>query len=280
MSPVGRRRLDRALVDRGLAESRQQAASLIEQSVVLVSGTVADKPARLVAAGEPIELLGPTPRYVSRGGEKLRAALDRFSIDVTGARALDAGASTGGFTDCLLQSGAASVVALDVGRAQLHDRLRRDSRVINLEQHDVRDATLDSVGGIPVDVVTADLSFISLARTIPSLTGEVAARGATVVVLAKPQFEAGRVEASRGKGIIRDPDIHRRTLGEVASALTGSGAAIMGAMPSPITGQAGNIEFLLHAVAHPTGGIRPSASDIESMLDAAVAEAHQPGDPT
>ena len=267
-------------MDRGLAESRQQAASLIEQSVVLVSGTVADKPARLVAAGEPIELLGPTPRYVSRGGEKLRAALDRFSIDVTGARALDAGASTGGFTDCLLQSGAASVVALDVGRAQLHDRLRRDSRVINLEQHDVRDATLDSVGGIPVDVVTADLSFISLARTIPSLTGEVAARGATVVVLAKPQFEAGRVEASRGKGIIRDPDIHRRTLGEVASALTGSGAAIMGAMPSPITGQAGNIEFLLHAVAHPTGGIRPSASDIESMLDAAVAEAHQPGDPT
>jgi 23S rRNA (cytidine1920-2'-O)/16S rRNA (cytidine1409-2'-O)-methyltransferase len=261
-------------VDRGLAESRHQAASLIEQGLVLVSGSRADKPARLVAAGEPVELLGPAPRYVSRGGEKLRAALDRFSIDVTGARALDAGASTGGFTDCLLQAGAASVVAIDVGRGQLHDRLRRDARVTNLEQQDIRDVTLETIGGTAVEVVTADLSFISLARTVPWLTGELAAPGATVVVLAKPQFEAGRVEASRGKGIIRDPDIHRRTLGEVGGALTASGAAIMGVMPSPITGQAGNIEFLLHAVAHPIGTILPSRSDVESMLDAAVTEAH------
>ena len=249
---------------------------MIEQSLVLVSGAVADKPARLVAAGEPIELRGPPPRYVSRGGDKLRAALDRFGIDVGGARVLDAGASTGGFTDCLLQSGAASVVALDVGRAQLHDRLRRDSRVTNLERHDIREVTLETVGGVPVDVVTADLSFISLARTIPSLTGVVAAAGATVVVLAKPQFEAGRVEASRGKGVIRDPDIHRRTLGEVASALTGSGAAIMGVMPSPITGQAGNVEFLFHAVAHPPAGSALSGPEVESMLDAAVDEAHGP----
>ncbi|MGH9097005.1 MAG: TlyA family RNA methyltransferase [Acidimicrobiales bacterium] len=274
--------MDRALVDRGLAESRQQAADLIEQGLVLVSGAQADKPARLVAAGEPLEVVGPARRYVSRGGEKLRAALHRFSIDVGGARALDAGASTGGFTDCLLQAGAASVVAIDVGRAQLHDRLRRDRRVTNLEQHDIRDVTLATVGGIPVDVVTADLSFISLARTIPWLTGELAGPGAAVVVLAKPQFEAGRVEASRGKGIIRDPGIHRRTLGEVAGALAASGAAIMGAMPSPITGQAGNIEFLLHAVAHPTGEIPASRSDVDSMLDAAVAEAHrsaETGDP-
>jgi 23S rRNA (cytidine1920-2'-O)/16S rRNA (cytidine1409-2'-O)-methyltransferase len=252
---------------------------MIEQSRVLVSGAVADKPARLVAAGEPIEVRGPPARYVSRGGEKLQAALDRFAIDVRGARALDAGASTGGFTDCLLQSGAASVVAIDVGRAQLHDRLRRDSRVTSLEQHDIREVTLATVGGVPVDVVTADLSFISLARTVPFLTGEVAAPGATVVVLAKPQFEAGRAEASRGKGIIRDPDIHRRTLGEVASALAGSGAAIMGAMPSPITGQAGNIEFLLCAVAHPPAGAQPSAPRIDSLLDAAVEEAHRPGQP-
>jgi 23S rRNA (cytidine1920-2'-O)/16S rRNA (cytidine1409-2'-O)-methyltransferase len=266
-------------VDRGLAASRQQAATLIGQRLVLVSGSVADKPARLVAAGEPIEVVGPAPRYVGRGGEKLRAALDRFSIDVTGARALDAGASTGGFTDCLLQAGAASVVAVDVGRAQLHDRLRQDTRVINLEQHDIRDVTLETVGGLPVDVVTADLSFISLARTIPSLTGAAVAPGAAVVVLAKPQFEAGRVEASRGKGVIRDPVIHRRTLSEVANALIASRAAIMGAMPSPITGQAGNIEFLLHAVAHSSEGIQPSRSAIESMLDAAVAEAHGPGQP-
>lgn len=269
-------------MDRGLAESRQQAAGLIEQGLVLVSGTQADKPARLVAAGEPVEVVGPAPRYVSRGGGKLRAALDRFAIDVAGTRALDAGASTGGFTDCLLQAGAASVVAIDVGRGQLHDRLRRDPRVTNLEQQDIRDVTLATVGGTPVGVVTADLSFISLARTIPWLTGELAGPGAAVVVLAKPQFEAGRVEASQGKGIIRDPDIHRRTLGEVASALTASGAAIMGAMPSPITGQAGNIEFLLHAVAHPTGTVLASRPDIESMLDVAVAEAHRSaatGDP-
>ena len=265
-------------MDRGLAESRQQAAGLIEQGLVLVSGTRADKPARMVAAAEPVELLGPAPRYVSRGGEKLRAALDRFSIQVAGARVLDAGASTGGFTDCLLQAGAASVVAVDVGRGQLHDRLRRDPRVTNLEQHDIRDVTLATIGGRAVEVVTADLSFISLARTVPWLTGELAAPGATVVVLAKPQFEAGRVEASRGKGVIRDPDIHRRTLGEVASALTASGAAIMGAMPSPITGPAGNIEFLLHAVAHPTGTILPSLADVGSMLDAAVAEAHRSAD--
>lgn len=263
-------------MDRGLAESRHQAAAMIEQSQVLVSGAVADKPARLVAAGEPIELRGPPRRYVSRGGDKLRAALDRFGIDVAGARALDAGASTGGFTDCLLQAGAASVVAIDVGRAQLHDRLRHDPRVTNLERHDIREVTLETVGGVPVDVVTADLSFISLARTVASLTGEVAGPGATVVVLAKPQFEAGRVEASRGKGVIRDPDIHRRTLGEVASALTDSGAAIMGVMPSPITGQAGNIEFLIHAVAHPPAGNRPSAPEIQAMVDAAVEEAHPP----
>jgi 23S rRNA (cytidine1920-2'-O)/16S rRNA (cytidine1409-2'-O)-methyltransferase len=262
-----------------LAESRHQAALLIEQSLVLVSGAVADKPARLVAAGEPIELRGPSPRYASRGGDKLQAALDRFAIDVDGARALDAGASTGGFTDCLLQSGAASVVAVDVGRGQLHDRLRQDPRVINLERHDIRDLTLEMAGGVTFEVVTADLSFISLARTVPALTGELAAPGATLVVLAKPQFEAGRVEASQGKGVIRDPEIHRRTLGEVASALTGSGAAIMGAMPSPITGQAGNIEFLFHAVAHPPAGSAPAGPEIESMLDAAVEEAHRPATP-
>jgi len=276
---VGRKRLDRALVERGLAESRHQAATMIEQKLVLVSGSVADKPARLVASAEPIELCGPPPLYVSRGGEKLQAALQRFAIDVRGVRALDAGASTGGFTDCLLQSGAASVIALDVGRGQLHDKLRQDSRVISLERHDIRDVTIGNVGGRPVDVVTADLSFISLARAIPALTGEVAAPGAAVVVLVKPQFEAGRAEASRGKGIIRDPGIHRRTLGEVARALSGSGAAIMGAMPSPITGQAGNIEFLLHAVANPPAGTRTERPDldVESMLDAAVEAAHQPG---
>jgi len=251
---------------------------LIERGLVLVSGAVADKPARLVAPGEPIELRGPAPRYVSRGGDKLHAALGRFGIDVSGARALDAGSSTGGFTDCLLQAGASAVVAVDVGRGQLHERLRADPRVTGLERLDVRAVTLATVGGTPVDVVVADLSFISLARVAPVLVGEVAAPGAPVVVLAKPQFEAGRAEASRGKGVIRDPAVHRRTLGEVVGALTAARAAIMGVMPSPITGQAGNVEFLVHAVAHGgdgTGGA--SDPDLGTLLDAAVEEAHRAG---
>jgi len=241
--------------------------------VVLVSGTLADKPARLVSPAEPIELLGDPPRYVSRGGDKLRAALDRFALDPSGLRALDAGASTGGFTDCLLQAGAAQVVAVDVGHGQLHPKLRGDRRVANHERLDIRAATLDTVGGAPVDLVVADLSFISVTRAVAVLTGDVVLPGAPVVVLVKPQFEAGRVEVSRGRGVIRDRDVHRRTLGEAATALEGAGAVIMGAMPSPITGHAGNVEFLVYArTAGGTGGVAAGPTDV--LLDAAVAEAH------
>ncbi|HEV3366836.1 MAG TPA: TlyA family RNA methyltransferase [Acidimicrobiales bacterium] len=281
MTRSARLRLDRALVERGLVESRPRAAALIEQGLVLVSGSIADKPARLVASAEPVELLGSPPRFVSRGGAKLEAALHRFGIDPDGERALDAGASTGGFTDCLLQAGAASVVAVDVGRGQLHERLRADPRVVNCERTDIRDVTLGTVGGRPVDLVTADLSFISVTRAVPVLVGEVAVPGASVVILVKPQFEAGRVEASRGKGIIRDPTIHRRTLGEVASALRAAGAVIMGAMPSPITGSAGNIEFLIHAAtaSDPGPGTKDVAPERElsALLDAAVAEGESTG---
>jgi 23S rRNA (cytidine1920-2'-O)/16S rRNA (cytidine1409-2'-O)-methyltransferase len=244
-----------------------------------VSGVVADKPARMVSAAEPIEFASSAMRFVSRGGEKLRAALDRFSIDVAGARVLDAGASTGGFTDCLLQAGASWVIAVDVGRGQLHERMRRNPKVMCLEQHDIREVTLSTVGDAPVDMATADLSFISVTRAIPVLTGDVVARGAPIVVLVKPQFEAGKAEASRGKGVIRDPVVHRRTLGEVASALVASEAVIMGAMPSPITGHAGNVEFLLHAIAHGSGPAVADARgvDVDGLLDAAVEEAHRAG---
>jgi 23S rRNA (cytidine1920-2'-O)/16S rRNA (cytidine1409-2'-O)-methyltransferase len=232
-----------------------------------------------VAAAEPIELLGSRPRFVGRGGEKLDAALRRFGIDASGCRALDVGASTGGFTDCLLQAGASAVIAVDVGHGQLHQRLREDDRVTNLERLDVRDVTLATVGGVPVDLVTADLSFISATRAVPVLTGGVAVPGAPIVLLVKPQFEAGRIEVSRGRGIIRDPEIHRRTLGEVASALEAAGAAIIGSMPSPITGSAGNIEYLLHARTN--SGAPPTASAdpvrVTAMLDDVVAEAHAPG---
>jgi 23S rRNA (cytidine1920-2'-O)/16S rRNA (cytidine1409-2'-O)-methyltransferase len=238
---------------------------------VLVSGAVAVKASRLVAPSEPIHVTGPRARYVSRGGEKLDAALTTFGLDVSGARALDAGSSTGGFTDCLLQHGALSVTALDVGRGQLHERLRGDDRVDVREQTDIRTFTQADVGGDPFDVVTADLSFISVTRAVPMLAGELARSQADLVVLVKPQFEAGRAEASRGRGVIRDAGVHRRALGEVCSALTVVGAAVRGAMPSPLTGHAGNVEFLVHARAHAGG----TSADIDEMLDAAVAAAHQ-----
>ncbi len=250
---------------------------------MLVSGTVADKPSRMVSPAEPIELIGPPPRFVSRGGEKLDAALHRFGIDVTGRRALDAGASTGGFTDCLLQHGCSLVVAVDVGRGQLHPRLRDDPRVDSHERQDIRDINLQIVGGDPLDLVTADLSFISVTRAVPALVGEAVAPGSPVVVLVKPQFEAGQVEASRGRGVIRDPGIHRRTLEEVTGALAGAGADILGMMPSPITGAAGNIEFLVYArtpgAGPTTHGPSGPPGDLTTMVEQAVTEAHTENGP-
>jgi 23S rRNA (cytidine1920-2'-O)/16S rRNA (cytidine1409-2'-O)-methyltransferase len=209
---------------------------------------------------------GDPPRFVSRGGEKLDAALDRFTIDPVGVRALDAGASTGGFTDCLLQRGAARVVALDVGHGQLHERLRADPRVEVHERRNVRDLAPRDLGE-PFPLVVADLSFISLRAVLPHLLDQ-AAPGADLVLLVKPQFEAGRDEASRGRGVIRDPEVWRRVLEEVVVALGGYGAAIMGAMPSPITGADGNVEFLVHARAAPADP--PAPVDLAAVVDAAA----------
>jgi 23S rRNA (cytidine1920-2'-O)/16S rRNA (cytidine1409-2'-O)-methyltransferase len=209
---------------------------------------------------------GDPPRFVSRGGEKLDAALDRFAIDPVGVRALDAGASTGGFTDCLLQRGAALVVALDVGHGQLHERLRADPRVEVHERRNVRDLAPGDLGE-PFPLVVADLSFISLRAVLPHLLDQ-AAPGADLVLLVKPQFEAGRDEASRGRGVIRDPEVWRRVLEEVVVALGGYGAAIMGAMPSPITGADGNVEFLVHARAAPADP--PAPVDLAAVVDAAA----------
>jgi 23S rRNA (cytidine1920-2'-O)/16S rRNA (cytidine1409-2'-O)-methyltransferase len=232
---------------------------------VLVAGSIATKPARMVDGAEPVEMLGPPPRFVGRGGEKLDAALDHFALDVGGLRGLDAGASTGGFTDCLLQRGATEVVAVDVGYGQLHERLRADPRVRNLERTNVRALTPDDVGGI-VEVVVADLSFISLRTVLAALVGLVRP-GGDLVLLVKPQFEAGREEAAKGKGVIRDPAVWRRVLDEVAAAALSQGAAMMGAMPSPITGAEGNVEFLVHCRAGATGGLG------DAGLDEAVAAA-------
>jgi 23S rRNA (cytidine1920-2'-O)/16S rRNA (cytidine1409-2'-O)-methyltransferase len=273
---TNRRRLDLELVRRGLVASREQAQSAVAAGQVLVRGSVADKPSRLVDRSEPVTLAGEAPRFVGRGGLKLEAALDRFAIDVTGRRALDAGASTGGFTDCLLQRGAAEVVAVDVGRGQLHERLVRDPRVQSRERTNIRLLTLSQVGGRPFDLVVADLSFISLRTVAPVLVGPLAGLGGDVVTLIKPQFEAGREAASAGRGVIRDPAVWSETLHRVISALTAEGAVMMGLMVSPVTGAEGNVEFLAHCLAHGRAhavGERPSQETATEEVAAVVREA-------
>jgi 23S rRNA (cytidine1920-2'-O)/16S rRNA (cytidine1409-2'-O)-methyltransferase len=222
-----------------------QAADAIAAGRVTVAGAPATKVSRLVAPAEPIELTGPAPRFVSRGGDKLDGALGEFGIDVTGMRALDAGASTGGFTDCLLQRGAARVVAVDVGHGQLHERLVRDDRVDQRNRTNVRNLDADAIGG-PVDIVVADLSFISLRVVAPALVA-CARPGASLVLLVKPQFEASRQEAAKAKGVIRDDTVRERVLDEILGAVAGLGAAIMGTMVSPLTGADGNVEYFVHA---------------------------------
>ena len=254
------------MVRRGMVPSRTGARRLIDDRRVRVGGSVADKASRLVDPAEAVVVAGDPPRCVSRGGEKLEAALAAFRIDPDGLRAIDVGASTGGFTDCLLHHGAAAVVAIDVGRNQLHERLRADPRVASFERTDVRDADLASVGG-PAPLVVADLSFISVRAVAADLCRLASA---DLVVLVKPQFEAGKADADRGRGVIRDPDVWQRALIGACRAVAGAGAAIMGVMVSPITGAAGNVEFLVHAR---TGAPAAAETDLVGAVERAVHEA-------
>jgi 23S rRNA (cytidine1920-2'-O)/16S rRNA (cytidine1409-2'-O)-methyltransferase len=242
-----RRRLDLELVRRGLAASRTAAQAAIEGQRVTVGGAIAAKPSRLVAPSDPVELLAPPSRFVSRGGEKLDAALEHFGVDATGLRVLDAGASTGGFTDCLLQRGAAEVVAVDVGYGQLHPAIRHDPRVHVHERLNVRSLTADAIGG-RVELVVADLSFISLTTVLPALLAAVVP-GGDLVLLVKPQFEAGRAEVARGRGVVRDPAVREDVRQHVDDALRAAGATIMGWMESPLRGADGNVELFVHARA-------------------------------
>ena len=231
---------------RGLTVSRAQAQELIDAGRVLVNGAVADRPARLVAPADNLTISGPPARFVGRGGEKLDAALEHFTIHVQGLRVLDCGASTGGFTDCLLSRGAGEVVALDVGHGQLHPKLRGHPRVVVLERTNIRHTTPERIGGL-VDAVVADVSFISLTTVIPTLA-MLCKPGSAMVLLVKPQFEAGRVEVSRGRGIVTDPAIHDRVRAEIDTALGEAGCHIVGWMDSPLLGGEGNKEFLVYAL--------------------------------
>lgn len=236
---------------------------------MLVGGAPADKPARMVEPGDAVAVEGPPRRYVGRGGDKLAGAILRFGLDVEGHRALDAGASTGGFTDCLLQHGAREVVAVDVGYGQLDQRLRNDPRVVVMERTNLRHVDADELGVF--DIVVADLSFISLRVVLPVLVG-LADRGASLVLLVKPQFEAGRQEVSRGRGVISDPDVWRTVLVDVSRAVAEHGATVMALAPSPLRGADGNVEFLLHARrSDPASGPLADAASSE-RIEACLSE--------
>jgi 23S rRNA (cytidine1920-2'-O)/16S rRNA (cytidine1409-2'-O)-methyltransferase len=249
-----KRRIDHLLVERGCAESRQKAQAIILAGQVLVDEQKVEKPGQMVAPGSAIRVIGRLP-FVSRAGVKLRAALDCFQIPVAGRFCADLGASTGGFTDCLLQAGARSVHAFDVGRGQLAWKLRSDPRVVVRDRFNVRDITAHDLP-LQISLVTADLSFISLDKILPPLSWALRERSSEwkdrpaafhvdLVLLVKPQFEVGKGEVGKG-GIVRAPEKRLRALAQVESAARGQGYEVVGRIPSPISGARGNQEFLLY----------------------------------
>ena len=241
--PSKRVRLDQLLVERGLAPSRARAQSLILAGLVRVEGVLADKAGRAVAADASVEVVAADHPWVSRGGVKLAAALDAFGVSPAGKRCLDVGASTGGFTHVLLERGAAQVVALDVGRGQLDWRLRQDPRVVVKEGVNARYVAREELPG-PFGLITVDVSFISLRLVLPALVALLAERS-DIVVLVKPQFEAGRTQVAKG-GVVRDPVVREGAIEGVLAAARELGLECVARIPSPIPGPAGNVEELAH----------------------------------
>jgi 23S rRNA (cytidine1920-2'-O)/16S rRNA (cytidine1409-2'-O)-methyltransferase len=271
-----------ALVERGLAVSREQARARILAGAVLVDGQVAAKSGMLLADGAALEVRA-APTYVSRGGEKLAHALDRFGVAVADRVALDAGASTGGFTDCLLQRGARRVYAVDVGYGQLDWRLRREPRVVVMERTNLR-----QLGALPepIDLATLDLSFISLRLVLEPVRNLLRPEG-ELVALVKPQFEAGRSQVGRG-GVVRDAAVHRAVLEEILAWAVTHGFAVRGLTASPLRGAAGNVEFLAHLVRDDAApALAPDAAPVlvpdelaanhDPLVAAALAEAAHSG---
>ncbi|GLZ02144.1 TlyA family RNA methyltransferase [Actinoplanes sp. NBRC 103695] len=240
-----RARLDAELVRRKLARSREQAAALVAEGRVQVRGTVAHKVAAMVDPADPVLVTGADPKdeYVSRGGHKLAGALKGFGgLTVAGKRCLDAGASTGGFTDVLLRAGAVHVAAVDVGYGQLAWPIRTDDRVLVLERTNVRTLTPDAIGGA-VDLTVADLSFISLRLVLPALTACTAADG-DLALMVKPQFEVGKERVGTG-GVVRDPDLRAEAVLDVCATGAGLGLGVAGVTASPLPGPSGNVEFFV-----------------------------------
>lgn len=264
---TGRPRLDQHLVDIGLAETRSRAKALILAEDVLVNGQRVSRAGHQVQFSD-IVVLRQKQRFVSRGGEKLDHALDAFGIDVSGLVAADLGASTGGFSDCLLQRGAARIYAVDVGHGQLDLRVRNDERVIVMEKTNAR--YIESLPEL-VDMVVIDVSFISLSLMFP-VVAHILTPGGACVPLIKPQFEAGRDEIGKG-GVVREPRVHRAVLERTAELAEANGLGVLGLVASPLQGPAGNIEFLAHLQLGVASG------DVSALIDAAMAEAALIGAP-
>ena len=259
-------RLDVLLAQRELAASREAARRMVMAGEVRVDGEIRDKPGMRVSPDARLDIK-QAPRFVSRGGEKLAAALDAFGVDVTGRICADVGASTGGFTDCLLQHRAERVYAIDVGYGQLDYRLRSDPRVVVLERTNARYVeALDE----PVSLISVDVSFISLRLLLPVFHGWITGE-ADLLLLVKPQFEAGKGQVGKG-GVVRDEETHRRVLGDVLSAAQAEQYSVRGVMPSPLKGPAGNIEFLAWLAA----GVRSDSPDVGALITAAIDAVHDP----
>lgn len=260
-----RKRLDQRLVEGGLVESRERAQGLILAGRVWVDGRRVDKPGTLIAPGAVVKVRGPEHPFVSRGGVKLRGALEAFGILVRDKICLDVGAGTGGFTDCLLQAGAARVIAVDVGHGHLHHRLRNDPRVHLLERRNVRHLTPHLLPQLP-DLVVIDVAFISLTVVFPVIA-ELLPAHAEVVALIKPQFEVGKGEVGKG-GVVRDRLKHGAAIRRVAGAATELGMVVRGLCISPIAGAKGNREFFIHLAREKAGAA--GAGDVERLIEETV----------
>lgn len=262
-----KKRLDVYLYESGYTESRSLARAAVMEGRVSVDGSTAMKPGTQVSGDEEIAFERQGNEYVSRGGIKLEHALDVFGVDVAGKVVLDVGSSTGGFTDCVLRRGASKVIALDVGRGQLHWRLRNDPRVIVMERYNARGLTSGDLAARP-HIATVDVSFISLEKVIGPIRS-VLPDGGEIVALLKPQFEAPR-RLGKG-GVVRDPLVHARLIGELAAWLEELGLVMKQVTASPLTGPKGNVEFFTHLVGRPAEGVGPEE------IERAVEEAHRGG---
>lgn len=263
-------RLDVLLVEKVFFASRENAKRHIMAGIVLVNNVPVDKPGTRVPVDAPIRLKGKVMPYVGRGGYKLEKAIKTFNLDLTGCVMADIGASTGGFTDCALQHHAAKVYAIDVGYNQLDWKLRNDSRVINMEKTNIKNVSLETLGE-PVDFVSTDISFISVLKIIPAVKSILKPDG-HLVILIKPQFEAGREQVGKG-GLVHDPAVHREVIRHVASAFEEEGFAIQGLTWSPIKGGTGNIEFLACLTWQKEGEPVHPLSD--EQIAQCVADAHE-----